>query len=106
MVSEARPRTGEADCRTQLDVRLCSEPGWQEALHDWRNSSRRIDALRCQVTAVLALSFRNIRHYVGFLEGRAVGRICELPGGKFVAQQSGRNRAAPAYFSSDGCPLA
>ena len=106
MVPEARPRTHEVDYGTQHRVRLCSEPGWQEALCDWRISSRRIDALRCQVTAVLALSFRNIRHYVGFLEGRAVGRICELPGGKFVAQQSGRNRAAPAYFSSDGYPLA
>ena len=55
-----------------------AEPGREEALCDSRSSPRRTGAVRCQVSAVLALSFRNIRDSIRLFERWAVGRLYEV----------------------------
>src|SRR5205823_7125094 len=101
---QAQFGTDTVDHWSRPYVWVGAEPGWEETFCHSRRPAGRSDAARCQVSAVLTLSFRNIRHSTGVFDGWAVGCLCELPGRNAVARQSGWDRTASAYFAPYGRP--
>src|SRR5262249_50544793 len=83
-----------------------AELGWQMAFRRGRTTTRRTCSLQYEDAAVGQLSVRNIGAVPGFFQGWSVAGLCDLPGGRFVAEQSRWQGVAPTHLPTDASQLA
>src|SRR5262249_24121691 len=99
-------RAGSVDLRSDELLYASAEPGWQKAFRRRGTETRRTCSIRYEGATVGQLPVRDLGGAPGFFQGWRVGGLCDLPRGKFVAEQSGWQGAGTTHLPPVASQLA